>query len=162
MIKSHFSITNITLSPDSSKLLLKITPIFAEITADDIILFLQSSELPQFKVNQGGIEKAVDAFASLYEAGNPDSMKFEPIVIADKKDALLNVDLSTDKMRATANITAAYGGKSVNVFDVKSKCEQLGIKFGLLTKNILGLINISKKATAGKILKIDIAKVKNR
>lgn len=157
MADSFFSINQISLSPDSNQLMFKIVPIGVEIDAEDIKTFLKSPSIPQFKLNMEGVEKVVDAFSTLYEADNPESLSFDPIIVADKQDALLEIIISDDQMCAMANITATYGGTSITLSDFKTECDRLNIKFGLLTKNILGLINICKKADPGKVFRIKIA-----
>ena len=157
MNQSSLSIQQIVLSPDSSQLLLKITPIYTEISADDIINLLNTPSLPSFKLNLDGIESAVTALASLHDVTEDESVAFAPIVIADKQDALLDIVISDDALSASATITTAYGGASITLNDIKNKCDQLGLKFGLLTKNVFGLLKVCKDAKSGKVYKINIA-----
>ncbi|WP_025562688.1 FapA family protein [Psychromonas sp. SP041] len=157
MNQSSLSIQQIVLSPDSSQLLLKITPIYTEISADDIINLLNTPSLPSFKLNLDGIESAVTALASLHDVTEDEAVTFAPIVIADKQDALLDIVISDDALSASATITTAHGGASITLNDIKNKCDQLGLKFGLLTKNVFGLLNICKDAKPGKVYKINIA-----
>jgi len=157
MSQTSLPIQQIVLSADSTQLLLKITPLYTEIVASDIIYLLSTPTLPQFKLNLEGINRAVDALASLYGTGNTSEVILEPIVIADKQDAILDIIISDDLMNASAVITTAHGGKHIVLNDIKNKCDQLGLKFGLLTKNIFGLINICKSAKPGKVFKINIA-----
>jgi len=157
MTDSLLSINQVSLSSDSSRVLLKIIPLSIEIDAQDIMSFLQNPSIPQFKFNMAGIEEAVNAFNFLYEADDPYSLSFDPIIVADKQDALLEISIADDEMSAIANITTSYGGTSTSLSDIKAECDRLSIKFGLLTKNILGLINICKKAEAGRTFRIKIA-----
>ena len=157
MSQASLPVQQIVLSPDSTQLLLKITPIYAEINASDIIYLLKTPSLPQFKLNLEGINHAVDALASLYDKDNTEEIAVKQIVIADKQDATLEIIISDDCMDACAVITTAYGGKSITLNDIKGKCDHLGLKFGLSTKNIFGLLNISKRAEPGKVFKINIA-----
>ena len=157
MNQSSLSIQQIVLSPDSSQLLLKITPIYTEISADDIINLLNTPSLPSFKLNLDGIESAVTALASLHDVTEDEAVAFAPIVIADKQDALLDIVISDDALSASATITTAYGGASITLNDIKNKCDQLGLKFGLLTKNVFGLLKVCKDAKSGKVYKINIA-----
>ena len=157
MNQSSLSMQQIVLSSDSAQLLLKITPIYAEISADDITNLLNNPALPLFKVNLEGIESAVIALNSLQDLTEDEAIAFAPIVIADKQDALLDIIISDDALSASATITTAYGGAPITLNDIKNKCDHLGLKFGLLTKNVFGLLNICKNEKPGKVFKINIA-----
>lgn len=157
MNQSSLSMQQIVLSSDSAQLLLKITPIYAEISADDITNLLNNPSLPLFKVNLEGIESAVTALNSLQDLTEDEAIAFAPIVIADKQDASLDIIISDDALSASATITTAYGGAPITLNDIKNKCDHLGLKFGLLTKNVFGLLNICKNEKPGKVFKINIA-----
>ena len=152
------SVDQINLSGDGSQLLLKIIPVSSPITKETIVYLLQHPSLPRFKLNMEGIEKAVQEFSSLQATSiEPDDI-FDTIAIADRKDAKLNVVISEDKMTAYAEITNPYGGASVHLSDIKSKCDELSIRFGLLPKAMLSLINACHKSSAGKSFRVNIAK----
>ncbi|WP_417698162.1 DUF342 domain-containing protein [Psychromonas sp.] len=157
MAQGKLSIEHVVLSNDSESLLLKISHLYAEISAEDIIALLKTPSLPSFKLNLDGINKAVDAFAILLESGVDSQPVVEPIMVAEKQDAQLNILISDDKMDAFATITSAYGGQNISLDMVKAKCTELGLKYGLATKNVLGLLNASKNAKPGETLKIAIA-----
>ena len=157
MTQASLPIQQIVLSSDSSQLLLKITPVYAEISADDIIDLLNTPSLPRFKLNLEGIENAVAAFAALYDETNDDVKTFAPIAVADKQDATLDIVISDNLMSACTTITTAHGGSPITLNDIKNKCDQLGLKFGLITKNIFSLLNVCKSAQPGKVFKINIA-----
>ena len=157
MTQTSLPLQQIVLSSDSSQLLLKITPIYAEISADDIIDLLNTPSLPRFKLNLEGIDNAVAAFATLYDATNDDVKAFTPIAVADKQDATLDIIISDNLMSACTTITTAHGGSPITLNDIKNKCDQLGLKFGLITKNIFSLLNVCKTAQPGKVFKINIA-----
>ena len=60
-------------------------------------------------------------------------------------------------MSAYAEITTAYGGQSISLSDMKERCADLGIKFGLIPKSMLRLINTCKQPGSGKTYKVNIA-----
>lgn len=151
------SVDQINLSADGSQLLLKIIPVSTAITKETIAYLLQHHSLPRFKLNMDGIEEAVTKFSFLQSVSLNDIDDFESIPIADKEDAKLTVSLSDDKMTAYAEITNPYGGKMITLADVKARCDELSIKFGLMPKAILALINTCKKAKEGKSFRVTIA-----
>ena len=156
------SLQHIMLSPDSSQLTLKIFETDSVITVKDIVCLLQSPTLPRYKLNIDGVNKAIAAFTMLRE-GSPEgeqvqSVDFPPIAIADKVDAVLQINIDSDKMGAYARITVAYGGRSITLDDIKERCEQLDIKFGLSTLYIIQLLDICRHSYPGRIYTLKIAK----
>ena len=149
------SLEMIKLSPDNTQLLLTIQPVESVVSAQIIICLLQHPSFPRFKLNKEGIKAAISAFSIIAE--DDSECEFDPIAIADKHDAQLNIVVSADKMNACAEITSTYGGSAITLSDIKEKCDKIGIKFGLLTKPILALINTCNKAPPGKTYKANIA-----
>lgn len=155
---NHLSVQHVLLTADSSQLTLKIIPTDKTITRQDIACLLQNPALPRYKMNIDGVDEAVAAFKSLREADDANLITFKPIVIADKFDAHLEVIIDDDKMIATAKITVAYGGKPITLADIKKRCDQLGIKFGLSPAYVLKLLNVCKDAPPGRVYRLNIAK----
>lgn len=155
---NHLSVQHVMLTADSSQLTLKIAQADSIITREDIVCLLQNPALPRYKLNIDGVNEAVAAFASLREANETNTLEFEPIVIADKHDAHLEIIIDDDKMTAAAKITVAYGGEPITLADIKNRCDQLGIKFGLSPAYVLKLLNICKDACPGKVYTLNIAK----
>lgn len=150
-------IDQITLSPDGCQLLLSITSASANVSKEQIVCILQHPSLPKFKLNIDGLNEAEALLSELDETSDSNALNIEPIVIARKQDALLNIVIANDKMSAYAEITSAYGGESITLSEMKLACDQLGIKFGLLPKSMLNLLNTCKKCAVGKIYKVNIA-----
>ena len=158
------SVQHIMLSADSSQLTLKIFQTESVISVKDIVRLLQNPALPRYKLNIDGVNKAIAAFTMLREGlgegegEQEQSIDFPPIVIANKVDAILHIDLDNDKMNAYARITVAYGGKSITLDDIKKRCQQLDIKFGLSTLYIIQLLDICRHSYPGRIYTLKIAK----
>ncbi|WP_413693320.1 DUF342 domain-containing protein [Psychromonas sp. KJ10-2] len=157
MVQDKLSMQHILLSDDSNVLLLKVSHLDTDITVEEILTLLKSPSLPQFKINIDGINQAIDAFNMLADGQLDSKVLIDPIVIAEKQDAQLNITISEDKMDACASITTAYGGQSITFDIIKAKCQELGLKYGLVPKNVLGLLNACKHAKSGETLKITIA-----
>ena len=156
------SVQHVMLSPDSSQLTLKIFQTESVISVKDIVRLLQNPALPRYKLNIDGVNKAIAAFTMLRErlgeSEQEKSIDFPPIAIANKVDAILHIDIDNDKMSAYARITVAYGGKSITLEDIKKRCEQLDIKFGLSTLYIIQLLDICRHSYPGRIYTLKIAK----
>lgn len=157
---TQLSVNQITLSADGEQLLINFVPVNEAVTEKHILHLLQHSSLPRFKVNRQGVIDAVGSFENLLNNPDSDLSNFTPIVIADKFDAQLEVTISKDKMLASAEIQCAYGGEHISLAEIKSVCDNLNIRFGLIPKTILGLINTCKKAKPGKTFRVTIAKGK--
>jgi len=163
MTETHaLSVQHIMLSPDSSQLTLKIFETDSVISVKDIVRLLQNPALPRYKLNVAGVNKAIAAFTMLREKSGDgeqeQSIDFPPIAIANRVDAILHLDIDNDKMSAYAKITVAYGGHSITLDDIKKRCEQLNIKFGLSTLYIIQLLEICRHSSPGKIYTLKIAK----
>lgn len=157
MVQSaQLTINHIKLSADNNQLMIQIEHLDSVITAQQIVHLLQHPTLPNFKLNIEGIKQAVIAFRNQISTKSS-ALKANDIVIANKIDARLKIVISSDKLSAYAEITASYGGQAITLLQIKTKCDELGIKFGLLPKSILALVNTANNAAAGKRYKITIA-----
>ena len=152
------SVDLINLSPDGQHLLLKIVPVSSTVADESIVYLLQHRSLPRFKLNIEAIQEAVNKFALIREIPIEEIDNFESISIADKHDATLDVVVAKDKMTAYAEITNPYGGKHIALADIKARCDELGLKFGLLPKAMLALLSTCHKSPAGKSFRVNIAK----
>jgi len=148
----------INLSTDGTQLLLKVIPLSSTVTKESIVYLLQHRSLPRFKLNLEAVEEAVTKFAIIQNTPLESIEEFESIAIADKKDATLEVIISEDRMTAYAEITNPHGGKHITLADIKEKCDQLDLKFGLLPKTMLALLSTCHKSAAGKSFRVNIAK----
>ncbi|TEW52959.1 DUF342 domain-containing protein [Psychromonas algicola] len=152
------SVDLINLSTDGTQLLLKVLPLSSTVTKESIVYLLQHRSLPRFKLNLEGVQEAVNKFAIIQDTPLEDIQEFESIAIADKQDATLNVVVSDDKMTAYAEITNPYGGKHITLADIKARCDELYLKFGLLPKAMLALLSTCHKSASGKSFRVNIAK----
>ena len=152
------SIEHFHLSEDGSQILLDIIPVTTPVTPETIYFILQHPSLPRFYIDLAGAEKALTAFTALQVADYEIATEYQSVVIAEKKDAVLNINIDKDKMRAYAEITTEFGGKSITLADIKSKCDEMSIKFGLNPKAMLSLLNKCHQSSEGKVFRVLIAK----
>jgi len=148
----------ISLSTDGTQLLLKVIPLSSTVTKESIVYLLQHRSLPRFKLNLEGVEEAVTKLSIIQNTELESDQEFESIAIADKKDAVLDVVISEDKMTAYAKITTPHGGKHITLADMKERCAELNLKFGLLPKSMLALLSTCHSSTAGKSFRVNIAR----
>lgn len=77
--------------------------------------------------------------------------------IAEKRPAQLTFEISDDKMKAVAFITAAWGGSPISANALVKAAQDLGIVFGFNKDNIIRLVQEASRVEPGTRLKADIA-----
>lgn len=77
--------------------------------------------------------------------------------VAQRIHAQLKVEISSDAMLATAEITAAYGGNPVSANEAVKAGQEAGIVFGFQKEQILQLVAHASRAEPGSKIKADIA-----
>lgn len=77
--------------------------------------------------------------------------------VAERIHAQLKVELSSDSMLATAEITAAYGGNPISANDAVKAGQEAGIVFGFQKEQILQLVAQASRAEPGTKVKAEIA-----
>lgn len=77
--------------------------------------------------------------------------------VAQRVHAQLKVEISSDAMLASAEITAAYGGNPVSANEAVKAGQEAGIVFGFQKEQILQLVAQASRAEPGSKIKADIA-----
>lgn len=77
--------------------------------------------------------------------------------IAERRHAELSIEISSDAMVATAEITAAYGGNPISANDAVKAGQEAGIVFGFQKEQILQLVAVASRAEPGTKTKAEIA-----
>ncbi len=77
--------------------------------------------------------------------------------VAQRVHAQLKIELSSDAMHATAEITAAYGGNPISANEAVKTGQEVGIVFGFQKEQILQLVAQASRAEPGSKIKAEIA-----
>ena len=77
--------------------------------------------------------------------------------VAQRVHAQLKVEISSDAMHATAEITAAYGGNPVSANEAVKAGQEAGVVFGFQKEQILQLVAQASRAEPGSKIKAEIA-----
>lgn len=77
--------------------------------------------------------------------------------VAERIHAQLKVDISSDAMVATAEITAAYGGNPISANEAVKAGQEAGIVFGFQKEQILQLVAQASRAEPGSKISAEIA-----
>ncbi|MCE0556878.1 FapA family protein [Motilimonas sp. E26] len=147
-----------TLHENNVDLLLSIEPLADVIKEEHLLMALAASPYEKFKPSAVGLTEAVKLFAKLREEAEVSDEDNKPIIIAQRLDAVISIDLDKEKMTAFANVTAAWGGNKLDEVTVKEALSSAGVTYGIRTNNIVALISTLNKAQPGKVIRAPIAK----
>ena len=150
-----------TLHENHIDLLLTIVPTDEKVQEQHIIMALAASPYHDFKPSSVGLIEAVKRFAKVGElstSGQP--ADDTPVIIAQRLDAVIVIELDSDKMTAFANVTAPWGGQHLDAEQVQNALSAAGVIYGIRQNNITALISTLNKTRAGKVIRAPIAKGK--
>ncbi len=123
---------------------------------------LEESDFRRCKYEDSGIHQLVSAAEALLAEKEQNDINL-PIsfIVAKRIDAQLSLQLSPDKLTATAVIRSAYGGRSIGPNQLKQALEAANIRKGLKSKEIKALLTEAHHATPGTTTQKEIACGKN-
>ncbi len=133
--------------------------VFAVILADEEKVEYSEDLLTQQldKLELSGLsilETAHSDIAELYNKNHSGRVK-----VGVKRDAKIEVIVSSDLLSANLRITAACGGKTVGTAELVTAIDEQGIDHQLVNKKrIVGLVKKSQMVEAGKTIEVVIAK----
>ncbi|MGS0692136.1 DUF342 domain-containing protein [Shewanella sp. 30m-9] len=129
----------IELSQDKHKAELKIVPNnHGPITENDLLQLLALPDFSYLCPLQAQITQAVIKVNQLHHQEGGDVEQF--FEIADRRDATISFDVSDDKMHASMTLTAAYGGKNLDIRDILQNLKLQRISMGLSKPKIDALL----------------------
>ena len=114
------------------------------ITQQDVMRDLAASGYAQFLVHADFIDSAIaqhDAAPVPTDNGATEVPHLlAPVMIAEKRDALVNVQLDDSRMTATLCITAPWGGVNASVEHCVAALEAAGVTYGIDNSAIAALV----------------------
>ncbi|MGH1463182.1 MAG: DUF342 domain-containing protein [Neptuniibacter sp.] len=123
---------------------------------------LEESDFANFKCEDAGINQLVSAAeALLADKEQNDTNLPISFIIAKRIDAQLALQLSPDKLIATATIRSAYGGKPIGPNQLKQALAAANIRKGLKSPELKALLTEAHKAKPGSVITKEIASGKN-
>ena len=151
------STSQLRLSQDKRKLLLLISLVREDVSAADIINLIKKSDYANYRLKKNGLNKAVHCFKDIKNEviGNT---KFQSIVIAERRDAELDITFDPLKISAKAKIISAFEGNAITYQQVMDAIHELHITIGISQQAIKQLIKKSIQAKPGTAYQITIAK----
>ncbi|MBB1439729.1 DUF342 domain-containing protein [Shewanella sp. SG41-4] len=129
----------VALSADKNKVELRIIPnTHGPVSAEGINALLTQAAFAMLFPIAPAIAKAVAEVNALCGQKPGDHELF--FAIAERKDGLVNISVSDDKMQASMKITSAWGGKDITLPDVLNSLKNQKIKMGLSKPKIMALM----------------------
>ena len=131
----------LTLSENSQALLLSIDHLKnSDYTVEDITNFIKKSDYKNFKIYIDSITNAVN-FSALKD------VKF--MVVAERKNAELIIDLDPFKMYVKAKLVSAFGGEAINSEKIYTRLKELKVTRGIITSAINLILKKSAQSAPG-------------
>jgi len=146
----------IKLSSDMTHAEVQLVPnTHAPLTSSHINELITQSPYRNFFPDSKVINDAVTLINKL--CGKDDGANAHTFVIAEKHDAKLAINISTDKMQAEMVLTADWGGKEITLDEVLAELKTQNIQFGVDSKVIISQLKILKITPPGEQLESIIA-----
>ncbi|QTL94971.1 DUF342 domain-containing protein [Aeromonas jandaei] len=146
------------LSSDMDQVCLRIAPgLTKPVTEQDVQTLLLASNCRRYQPLTEGIKQSITLLNMLQ--GNPAaSVPTTPIPIAKRHDAKVLIVVEKDRMSASAQITADWGGKYLTLEQLQEAISISEVKQGVSEALLATAILSAKEAAPGSMLKLVIAR----
>ncbi|MGI1936653.1 DUF342 domain-containing protein [Shewanella oncorhynchi] len=149
----------IELNSDKTKAELRLIPnVHGPVTYEDIMRLLSLPEFVALFPLEPAIAKTVAKINSLC---NQDDGKFELYTtLAERRDGSIAIEISPDKMQASLKLTAAWGGKQIDLPEILTHLKKNNVCMGLSKLKIQALLKQLSTLKPGEICQSEIAQGK--
>lgn len=149
----------IELNSDKTKAELRLIPnVHGPVTHEDIMRLLSLPEFAALFPLEPAIAKTVAKINSLC---NQDDGKFELYTtLAERRDGSIAIEISPDKMQASLKLTAAWGGKQIDLPEILTHLKKNNVCMGLSKLKIQALLKQLSTLKPGEICQSEIAQGK--
>lgn len=149
----------IELNSDKTKAELRLIPnVHGPVTHEDIMRLLSLPEFAALFPLEPAITKTVAKINSLC---NQDDGKFELYTtLAERRDGSITIEISPDKMQASLKLTAAWGGKQIDLPEILTHLKKNNVCMGLSKLKIQALLKQLSTLKPGEICQSEIAQGK--
>jgi uncharacterized protein (DUF342 family) len=127
----------LSLSQDKHAALIHIYKPDHLVSASEVRALIYRSDFSEFEIDDDAVNQAVEQFSVLYQEDSSAPDKAQSIRLAFKKNAEIHIDVSEDKMSATATIIAAAGGEHIGQVKLIEALREAKVSFGLQTQETL-------------------------
>lgn len=149
----------IELNSDKTKAELRLIPnVHGPVTHEDIMRLLSLPEFAALFPLEPAITKTVAKINSLC---NQDDGKFELYTtLAERRDGSIAIEINPDKMQASLKLTAAWGGKQIDLPEILTHLKKNNVCMGLSKLKIQALLKQLSTLKPGEICQSEIAQGK--
>ncbi|MCU8040992.1 FapA family protein [Shewanella sp. SM69] len=149
----------IELNSDKTKAELRLIPnVHGPVTHEDIMRLLSLPEFAALFPLEPAITKTVAKINSLC---NQDDGKFELYTtLAERRDGSIAIEISPDKMQASLKLTAAWGGKQIDLPEILTHLKKNNVCMGLSKLKIQALLKQLSTLKPGEVCQSEIAQGK--
>ncbi|MCE2570385.1 DUF342 domain-containing protein [Motilimonas eburnea] len=145
----------LTLHENDVDLLLDIPELLEPVTETHVLDALSASPYADFKPSSVGMTDALTRLNAKEPSENTD-----PVIIAQRLDAVVAIEIDKEKMTAIARVTAPWGGKKLDEDVLKEAISAAGVTYGIRENNIHALVSTLNKSRPGQLIKAPVAKGK--
>lgn len=128
------------------------------ITEETIYDLVESSEYSALYVDSGNIKNAIaelnSALKPLQANQSGREIKYQ---ILERRDAKITIDINSDEMSASAEISTALGGKHLSAKAILNTAQEAGVTKGFSKEELVKLAQHAAKEPPGSIVKGEIA-----
>ena len=129
-----------------------------EITEDDIIELISESPYSKLRTSTANIKNAIaelnDVLKFLKSAQTGREIKYQ---VLERIDATISVTIDADEMGATADITAAQGGKHLSAKAILISAQEAGVKKGFSKEVLIKLAQLAAREQPNNHVTLQIA-----
>jgi len=128
------------------------------ITEASIYEFIEQSEFKGLQVNIANVKNAVAELNSVLKPlQNGQSGREIKYQVLERKDAKIKVEIDTDEMAASAEISTAIGGKHLTAKAILKAAQDAGVVKGFSKEELVKLAQLAAKEEPGSSVKAKIA-----
>jgi uncharacterized protein (DUF342 family) len=130
----------------------------SKITEADIIELIAQSEYSKLRTNTANIKNAIaelnDVLKTLQDKQTGREIQYQ---VLERVDATISITIDSDEMGATAEITAAQGGKHLSAKAILTSAQEAGVKKGFSKEELVKLAQLAAKEEPNNQVTLQIA-----
>ncbi|MCL1035797.1 FapA family protein [Shewanella submarina] len=128
---------------------------YKDLSINDIELAIDKAGYGNFYPLAREIEFVIQELSRRHKSGTTSPLQH---AVAERRDAELKLDITTDLMQAQLVLTSPWGGKSASLVDVLTLLRQHKVVKGILKTNIDALLKQCRNAPPGSVIQGLIAR----
>ena len=129
-----------------------------DITEATILELIAGSEFAKLQINTANIKNAIAELNDILKPLQANQAGREiTYQVLERKDATISITIDDDEMGATAEITAAQGGKNLSAKAILEAAQEAGVKKGFSKEDLVKLAQLAAKEEPLSLVTLKIA-----